>query len=80
VLEAMAAGCAIVSSALGALPETTAGFARLVSLKGGKAAYLERFVEATVAALTEWAEADAGVESQRRRQVAHVHEHHTWST
>src|SRR5260370_27123045 len=51
VLEAMAAGCAIVSSDLGALRETTAGFARLIPVNGKPDAYLDRFVEQVVQVL-----------------------------
>jgi tetratricopeptide (TPR) repeat protein/glycosyltransferase involved in cell wall biosynthesis len=51
VLEALAAGCVVVSSAWGALPETGAGFARLVPVEGGRAAYLDRFVAEVLAAL-----------------------------
>jgi hypothetical protein len=68
-MEAMASGCRIVTSELAALPETTAGFARLVSMSGvenlasvtnwnraGKPdweGYTRRFLEATVGVLKE---------------------------
>jgi predicted O-linked N-acetylglucosamine transferase (SPINDLY family) len=69
VMEAMASGCRIVTSELAALPETTAGFARLVSMSGvenlasvtnwnraGKPdweGYTRRFLEAIVGVLKE---------------------------
>ena len=52
-LEAMAAGCAIVTSALGALPETTAGYARLISMVDREDSYGSNFVDAVVATLDE---------------------------
>ncbi|MCU0547382.1 MAG: tetratricopeptide repeat protein [Oscillatoriaceae cyanobacterium Prado104] len=69
VMEAMASGCRIVTSELAALPETTAGFARLVSMSGGESlasisnwqradkpewhSYIGRFLETAVGVLKE---------------------------
>ncbi len=79
VLEALAAGCVVVTSALGALPETAAGFARLVPLGDDRAAYRDRFVTETVAALEQVAAPDAAApEHQLRRQVDHVNAESTW--
>jgi glycosyltransferase involved in cell wall biosynthesis len=79
VLEAMAAGCVVVTSDRAALPETSASFARLVPVEGDREAYVERFA-ATVQALGRLAGPDtAEIEEEFRRQVAHVNERHTWS-
>jgi tetratricopeptide (TPR) repeat protein len=75
VLEALAASCVVVSSAWGALPETGAGFARLVSVEGGRAAYLDWFVAEVVAALNTREEQ----EDQLQRQVAQVGQDSTWA-
>ncbi len=92
VMEAMASGCRIVTSELAALPETTAGFARLVSMSGvenlasvtnwnraGKPdweGYTRRFVEAIVGVLKE---GDATAESHLRQQVEYVNRGCIWS-
>jgi glycosyltransferase involved in cell wall biosynthesis len=77
-LEAMASGCGIVTSALGALPETTAGFARLISVEQDSASYLREFVANTVAVLQEMQRADATAEEKARRQVVYIQQNATW--
>ncbi len=79
VLEALAAGCAVVTSRRGALPETAAGFARLVPADDDRPAYVEQFAAATLQALADWTGAeDAAAESQLAAQVAHVRRAHAW--
>jgi len=75
-LEAMAAGCQVVASDLGALPDTTAGFARLVSWDDGPEAYRDAFVRAVVEALS--APADPASEERLRRQVEYVNRNARW--
>jgi glycosyltransferase involved in cell wall biosynthesis len=80
VMEAMASGCWIVSSNLGALPETTAGFARLISIEGGWEVYKDHFVEETVQVLTKCIATDTtDSETDLRRQVEYVNSSCTWS-
>ena len=71
VMEAMAAGCTVVTSRRGALPETGAGFARLVPVEQPPESYLAQFVDATVAALRAMAHVDE-METQLRRQVTEM--------
>ncbi len=80
VMEAMASGCWIVSSNLGALPETTAGFARLISIEGDWEVYKDRFVEETVQVLTKCTATNTtDSETHLRRQVEYVNSSYTWS-
>ncbi|MCY7381731.1 MAG: tetratricopeptide repeat protein [Microcoleus sp. CAN_BIN18] len=92
VMEAMASGCRIVTSELAALPETTAGFARLVSMSGMEnlasvtnwnradkrdwEGYTRRFLEAIVGVLKE---GDATAENHLRQQVEYVNRGCVWS-
>ncbi len=76
VLEAMAAGCRVVTSELGALPETAGGFANLIPTGNGWDAYLNRFVEEMATVL---ANLDGDAEDHLRRQVAHVNQCCTWA-
>lgn len=45
VLEAMASGCLVVTSNLGALPETTEGFGRLISVSDDWSRYRQDFIK-----------------------------------
>jgi glycosyltransferase involved in cell wall biosynthesis len=78
VMEAMASGCRIVTSAMGALPETTGGFAHLIPLPQSRADYLRLFVERTVQALRENAAAPEAVETLLKNQLAFVQTQLTW--
>jgi glycosyltransferase involved in cell wall biosynthesis len=78
-LEAMASGCLIATSDLGALRETTAGFARLVPVGDDWLAYCDRFVDEVVKALEEIEKQPDTVNERLARQVAHVNAEYTWS-
>lgn len=78
VMEAMAAGCWIVSSDYAVLPETTAGFARLVpySDDGDIRVYANAFVDAALNVLDGCDGPDS--EAHLRAQVAHMNAAATW--
>ena len=80
VMEAMASGCWIITSDLGALSETTAGFARLIPIKEGEAAYKKRFIQETVAVLRKFTVIDTTeAEAHLRAQVNYVNNSYIWS-
>ena len=77
VMEAMAAGCEVVTVPRAALPETTAGFARMTPLT-----YQDRFVPAfadgVIAAIRERRADPVGAELRLRAQVRRVMAVDTW--
>jgi glycosyltransferase involved in cell wall biosynthesis len=78
LMEAMASACMIVSSKLGALPETSAGFARLCRASGGAefARLYARFTAKTInEARREPDKWSSLLDAQRR----HALEHYSWS-
>lgn len=80
VMEAMASGCWIVTSDLGALPETTAGFAPLVSIAPSWESYKEHFTREAIALLKQRTASDTTVaERHLRRQVNYFNRECTWS-
>lgn len=68
VIEALAAGCAVVTSDLGALPETAAGHARLVPVDRLRDDFAAAVVDALVSAAASGAEASARRRERRRAQ------------
>lgn len=75
VLEALASGCRIVTSDLGALPETTAGFADLIPFGERREAFIGSFVERVVDVLRAAACDD---ETALRQRVDYIRESATW--
>jgi glycosyltransferase involved in cell wall biosynthesis len=78
VLEALAAGCLVITSDLGALAETAAGFARLIPSIENLAEYRSRFVEEVVQALRSLVQEPSETEDQMRRQVDYLNQMATW--
>ncbi|TWA58829.1 tetratricopeptide repeat protein [Azospirillum brasilense] len=79
VMEALAAGCLVLSSALGALPETTAGFARLIPVPEDPAEHAVRFAEAARTTLLQWRDEGATTGRRLREQVDHVTTGMSWA-
>ncbi|TWA54627.1 tetratricopeptide repeat protein [Azospirillum baldaniorum] len=79
VMEALAAGCLVLSSALGALPETTAGFARLIPVPEDPAEHAVRFAETARTALLQWRDEGATTGRRLREQVDHVTTGMNWA-
>jgi len=77
-MEAMASGCWVVTTALGALPETTAGFARLVNLQRQAQAYVDAFVQNVVDVIRLNREEPDSAEGYLRAQITYAHEALVW--
>lgn len=81
VMEAMASGCWIVSSQLGALSETTAGFASLINIEDDWQAYKDRFVEETVQIIRKCTTSDTiNAEIHLKQQVEYINRESNWSS
>jgi glycosyltransferase involved in cell wall biosynthesis len=77
IMEAMAAGCQIVTSNLAALPETTAGFADLISLRTDIEIYLKKFIQKVVVSLNNLKQGRI-LEKKLKKQVDFVNKNYTW--
>jgi glycosyltransferase involved in cell wall biosynthesis len=79
VLEAMAAGAFIFTTRLGALPETTNGFAYLVDFESDPGVLAERFAAMTVKVWRELLADPAAALRRREAQATFVRENYRWS-
>jgi glycosyltransferase involved in cell wall biosynthesis len=78
VMEAMASGCLILTSELGALSETTAGYGCLIPITEN---YMQQFLDAAIALLNNSLQPqNPQLEEHVRRQVNFVNQTYTWST
>lgn len=77
-IEAMAAGCQIVTSDLGALPETTAGFAELVPFDFDLQIFGRRYFDALCPALRQWYERPLALAQRLEAQSRYALERHSW--
>ena len=79
LMEALASGCIAISSELGALPETGAGFPRLLPVNGDWSEYGKRFISEVVSNLQLQSSGDFGrVENNLAAQVAFFNQNGTW--
>ena len=75
----MASGCYVISSELGALPETMANFGSLISLENGIEAYKEEFVKIAVDVLNKLkSDSKTELENKLKEQVKFCNEEYTW--
>lgn len=77
--EALAAGCLAVTTDLGALSETSGGYAVLIPNHKDPNDYIEAFSEKTISELRRIKEHPESVEQQLRAQLGWLHTHHTWA-
>jgi len=78
VMEAMAAGCAVVTSDLGALPETGAGFIDLMPPLADADAHAEAFADRVIQLLAARQADPVGTERRLQAQVAYVVAENNW--
>jgi len=79
VMEAMASGCHVITSDLGALPETTANFATIVSMSNDIEKFKENYIDSVVNYLDYLkSESPKTVYEKRQRQIRYCQQNHTW--
>lgn len=81
VMEAMASGCYIITSDLGALPETSANFGCLIPVDENWQKYNQFFIEKTIEILKKYQNSDTEtLENHLQKQVNFVNHNYNWTT
>jgi glycosyltransferase involved in cell wall biosynthesis len=80
VMEAMAAGCRVVTARRGALPETTDGYARLIEPDSDQRMLSARFAAAVADELRQRRADPRAFAARMDEQVAHVNRTMTWAS
>jgi glycosyltransferase involved in cell wall biosynthesis len=78
-MEAMAAGCLVATTTLGALPETTAGFGILMDAKPDALLMAQEFADLVIRVIRSAREAPDRCEDHLRRQRALTRTAYTWA-
>ncbi len=79
VLEAMSAGCQIITSDLGALPETASGFGKLIEYGLNENTYIEEFASGVIESLRRiYSHKDSEIDDLLARQVYFINHAYTW--
>ena len=78
VIEAMAVGAAVITTALGALPETTGGFCHPMEPQTDKAKLAEDFAAKTIEALRDMRRDPAAETARRGERMKYVREKYSW--
>ena len=78
VLEAMASGAMVVTTALGALPETTNGFSRLTEYETNPAQLSKTFAAAVVETLKDAKRNPDSALKKRAEQIGYIRANYTW--
>jgi glycosyltransferase involved in cell wall biosynthesis len=78
VIEAMAAGTMVLTTRLGALPETTGGFAHMIELQGHFVQFAGDYAAMVVRALREMQAKPEQAAARRNAQIDFVRANYTW--
>lgn len=77
-MEAMAMGATVLTTALGALPETLAGFGRMTMPREDPQILAREFAAMAICAFNDILHSPDEVSSRRDAQIAYVRRHYTW--
>jgi len=77
-MEAMATGAAVLTTRLGALPETLAGYGSMIEANDNPAALAKDFAAMAVKSLKQLRANTEEAAARREAQIAHVQRNYTW--